>query len=154
MDRIIIFNNVSYSFEDALKDIKVANPEYDFTFYKEIPEDLIHSYYLNEQLINPKLSSFEKFQKNLEIRSKSGAVFSVASLDGEIVSSLSGMFNDLHKEINLWYTNESHRGKSLGLGVLYNLIINIKDKHSYLEAIDVTNKRIDELLLNCGFNEK
>ena len=132
--------------------IEKNNEDVIFTVWDEIPTEFEYSYYLNEQEINPTKVDFENWKSNLHKRPE--PKYSVAIIDNEVVSSIySGKFSSSEKLLNLWHTNEKHRNKKIGKGVLLNSFKHIfeNDNNTVINAWDITSEHVDIVLTEYGF---
>lgn len=138
--------------------ISTDNNNITFLIWTEIPTEYEHSYYLNEQLINPVKVDFEKWkatQKKLQ-----NTIYSVAINSNKIVSSVYGSLtisihslNYYERSLNLWHTQETFRNKCIGKGVLLNYIKHTfeADKKIIIRAWNITKPSVDTVLVKYGF---
>ena len=152
MDKVLNYSDQIFELITSdFNEIQNANTKIEFLIWNEIPPEFQHSYYLNEQKIDPNEMSFENW--NLRRAKRLNPEYSVAIINNEVVASIYSGEIVNNRIVNLWHTNENHRNQNLGKGVLLNSIKNIFENNQNIPifAWDITSEKVDNVLTRYGF---
>ena len=152
MDRKLIFNQDNLN--KVITDFNALSQAIDninFEIWTEIPENFKSSYYKNEELINPEIETFEKWETKLSKRPS--PIYSVAVIGNEVISSIYGAEVYNERNMNLWATNSEYRQMQIGKAVLLNFIKYVFENNQNIpiKAWDITTEQVDKTLLKLGF---
>lgn len=136
--------------ENSLAEVEANLPDYDFFVWEEIPEGYKESFFANESIINPVVETYDIWHAKLTRRPT--PLFSVAISEGTVVASLSsGAFGE-GRMVNLWHSNENHRGAGVGKAVFLKMLNYINENDlGEVVAWDVTTAQVGAFLTNYGF---
>jgi hypothetical protein len=151
MDRKLIWNeDKAMAIRSNLELITSHYPNYEFVVWDEIPNQYMKSFFENESKINPLDETYDIWA--LKLGRRQNPLYSVAIINGKIVSSLISASYGADRMLNLWHTDENYRGEGIGQYVFLKLLNHIyENKLGNLVAWDITSARVDSFLTNNGF---